>query len=173
MNTQVRDVLTPIPTVCNGVKFRSRAEARWAMLFDTLGVEWQYEAEGFQLSTCWYLPDFWLPRLTAFAEVKGSAHQWDIHCEIKASDLVKESGLSLVICDEVSISGLIPKALVRDRSLPWGYDEYWCNLPESALRERLWLEKEAPSDWSRDTLEMNWQLAQRVDAIRRHRFYGR
>lgn len=166
-------MLTPIPTLYSGVKFRSRAEARWAMLFDALGIEWQYEAEGFQLSTCWYLPDFWLPRLTVFAEVKGSAQQWDIQCEIKASDLVKESGRSLVICDEVSIAGLIPKALVRDQSLPWGYDEYWCNLPESALRDRLWLEKEPPSEWARDGFDVDPHLAQRVDGIRGHRFYAR
>jgi hypothetical protein len=51
--------LRPIETVYKGYKFRSRLEARWAVLFDALGVKWQYEVEGFQLSDgeC-YLPDF-------------------------------------------------------------------------------------------------------------------
>lgn len=45
----------------NGFKFRSRLEARWAMTFDKLGIRWFYEHEGYQTSSGYYLPDFWLP----------------------------------------------------------------------------------------------------------------
>ena len=38
-----------IETVYKGYKFRSRLEARWAVFFDALGVEWEYEPEGFEL----------------------------------------------------------------------------------------------------------------------------
>ncbi|MFI5867660.1 hypothetical protein [Streptomyces sp. NPDC051546] len=42
------------------------------MFFDHLGVAWQYEPEGFDLGEgCWYLPDFWLPELRFWFEVKG------------------------------------------------------------------------------------------------------
>lgn len=51
----------PIETVYKGYRFRSRLEARWAVFFDTLGIEWRYEPEGFDLDGVWYLPDFWLP----------------------------------------------------------------------------------------------------------------
>lgn len=51
--------LKPIETIYNGYKFRSRLEARWAVFFDTLGVEYEYEPEGFELpSGKRYLPDF-------------------------------------------------------------------------------------------------------------------
>lgn len=51
-----------IETVYKGYKFRSRLEARWAVFFDALRIEWQYEVEGFDLDGIWYLPDFWLPK---------------------------------------------------------------------------------------------------------------
>lgn len=39
-----------IETQYKGYRFRSRLEARWAIYFDTLGVPWQYEPEGFDLT---------------------------------------------------------------------------------------------------------------------------
>ena len=48
-----------IQTVYKGYKFRSRLEARWAIFFDALGIDWGYEVEGYELSDgTWYLPDF-------------------------------------------------------------------------------------------------------------------
>lgn len=64
-----------IETVYKGYRFRSRLEARWAVFFDTLGIEWQYELEGFDLGESgWYLPDFFLPQSSWFVEVKPSNH---------------------------------------------------------------------------------------------------
>lgn len=51
-----------IETKYKGYFFRSRLEARWAVFFDFLGIEWEYEKEGFDLGEgLRYLPDFWLP----------------------------------------------------------------------------------------------------------------
>ena len=51
--------IKPIETVYNGYRFRSRLEARWAVFFDALEVEYEYEPEGFLLpSGNKYLPDF-------------------------------------------------------------------------------------------------------------------
>ena len=67
------DVMTirPIETDYAGHRFRSRLEARWAVFFNSLGVEWQYEVEGFEFDTERYLPDFYLPNSNAYVEVKG------------------------------------------------------------------------------------------------------
>ncbi|MDR3571756.1 MAG: hypothetical protein P4L81_06215 [Candidatus Pacebacteria bacterium] len=55
-------MIKAIETSYKGYRFRSRLEARWAVFFETLGVEWKYEPEGFELSDgTRYLPDFWLP----------------------------------------------------------------------------------------------------------------
>jgi hypothetical protein len=56
--------LRPIQTRYKGYHFRSRLEARWAVFFDELGLDWEYEPEGFDLGDLGlYLPDFrvWLP----------------------------------------------------------------------------------------------------------------
>ncbi len=61
-----------IETQYKGYRFRSRVEARWAVYFDADGIEWEYEKEGYTLPEVGrYLPDFWLPRVKMFAEVKA------------------------------------------------------------------------------------------------------
>lgn len=60
-----------IETSYRGYRFRSRLEARWAVFFDELKIGFQYEPEGFELEDgLRYLPDFFIPRIEFFAEVK-------------------------------------------------------------------------------------------------------
>lgn len=63
-------VLKPIPTKYNRHLFRSRLEARYAIYFDELNVEWVYEGEGYDLDGVRYLPDFYLPKYKIYAEIK-------------------------------------------------------------------------------------------------------
>lgn len=64
-----------IPTFYAGTTFRSRTEARWAVFFDRLNARWYYEYEGFETPDgSRYLPDFWLPTLNMFVEVKPPGH---------------------------------------------------------------------------------------------------
>jgi hypothetical protein len=59
-------------TKYNGITYRSRSEARWAVFFDTMHIDAAYEPEGFHLpSGVCYLPDFYLPQYDAFVEIKG------------------------------------------------------------------------------------------------------
>jgi len=61
-----------IETEYNGYRFRSRTEARWAVFFDVLGLKYEYEKEGYDLGAAGhYLPDFWLPDLGLWVEIKG------------------------------------------------------------------------------------------------------
>lgn len=61
-----------IQTKYNGYHFRSRLEARWAVFFDALGIQWRYEEQGFELPSGNYLPDFYLPEQDYFMEIKGT-----------------------------------------------------------------------------------------------------
>lgn len=88
-------------------RFRSRTEARWAVFFDSLGIYWKYEEEGFQLRVdpskpleheqefLYYLPDFWLPDLDLWVEIKGK--EADEVEDAKARALAKESGFPVLL----------------------------------------------------------------------------
>lgn len=61
-----------IETLYNGYHFRSRLEARYAVLFDHNHIRYEYEKQGYILEDgSTYLPDFWLPDHGLFIEIKG------------------------------------------------------------------------------------------------------
>lgn len=62
--------MKPIETTYNGIHFRSRLEARWAIFFDHLRIHYHYEPEGYQIGNVKYLPDFYLPQMDIYAEIK-------------------------------------------------------------------------------------------------------
>lgn len=80
--------MVPIQTSYNGYNFRSRLEARWAVAFDAMGIEYEYEPEGFTLADgTSYLPDFKLLNVRhrgadewgpLFVEVKGQMSPADL-----------------------------------------------------------------------------------------------
>lgn len=86
MGTQVQ----AIETRYAGCNFRSRLEARWAVFFDALGVPWEYEPEGYELPSGRYLPDFWLPSIETWYEVKGQRPS-DLEATL-ASELATHTG---------------------------------------------------------------------------------
>lgn len=61
-----------VPTLYKGIQFRSRLEARWAIFFDELGIEWDYEPETFETKYGYYMPDFFLPSINRWFIVKGT-----------------------------------------------------------------------------------------------------
>lgn len=84
-----------IDTKYNGYLFRSRLEARWAVFFDSLGVRYEYEMEGYDLDGVWYLPDFWLPEHDCFVEIKPLDKQ--VRDNKKCYLLNKESGKKVLL----------------------------------------------------------------------------
>lgn len=62
-----------LQTKHNGVLYRSRTEARWAVFFEQMGWTFVYEPEGYDLDGEWYLPDFWLQEFEMFVEIKAEA----------------------------------------------------------------------------------------------------
>ena len=85
-------MIKAIETKYKGYRFRSRLEARWAVFFEALGIEWAYEYEGFDLPVGPYLPDFLLrtytkTRISTHLSQKGIAlpEHWDLWVEIKGT----------------------------------------------------------------------------------------
>lgn len=68
--------IKPIETLYNGYRFRSRLEARWAVFFDVIGLKYEYEVEGYKIegsevNEIRYLPDFYIPSLDRWFEIKA------------------------------------------------------------------------------------------------------
>jgi len=96
--------LKAIETSYKGCKFRSRLEARWAVLFDNIGIEWLHESEGFQMGKTRYLPDFWLPGPSYFIEVKGKGISVKEHGKIEA--LREASPFPVIVVGEIPEPGI-------------------------------------------------------------------
>lgn len=60
-------------TIYRGYRFRSRTEAKWAAMLDATGLGWLYEAQGYDTTRGFYLPDFFVftPYGGFWLEIKG------------------------------------------------------------------------------------------------------
>ena len=69
--SSVSNDIKAIETEYDGHRFRSRLEARWAVFFNAVNLTYEYEIEGFEMDGTRYLPDFYIPSLNRWFEVKG------------------------------------------------------------------------------------------------------
>jgi hypothetical protein len=125
-----------IETEYAGCRFRSRLEARWAVFFDAQRIAWDYEPEGFHLpgGAC-YLPDFWLPQVEMYAEVKPSGRNPDV-VSIEPDAMEKIIALAMVTqCPVLLLDGpprstnywaACPSRDTNrpDSEPPWGYIDF-------------------------------------------------
>lgn len=117
--------LKAIETVYKGYRFRSRLEARWAVYFDTLGCEWEYEPEGFDLGEeGFYLPDFWLKTVNMWAEIKAGKLSDD---ELGKVNALAAQGKSPVLM------------LVGTPALKSYYMSFWCTKSHRGLLGSIYL----------------------------------
>jgi hypothetical protein len=127
-----------LPTVYCGTTFRSALEASWSATFDSLGLAWDYEPEMFTLpSGARYLPDFHLPEIGVWVEVKGTgvprvekAFEFG---EMLACDCPSDRGMTRCFCrwpgGQLVLIGNPPKPFN-----PWG-DERFSHWPHRSLRK--------------------------------------
>ena len=72
--------IKPIETLYMGHYFRSKAEARFAVFLDCLGVKWDYEPQGFDLGNgLKYLPDFKIYNVEIWDENWTLKKDWAEH----------------------------------------------------------------------------------------------
>lgn len=130
--TITRFGLRSLPTYYKGITFRSRLEARWAIVFDQLGIRWEYEPEAFEIYrrsfTCdlvplkfVYLPDFYLPDYDHYVEVKGNlsfgdyfkllatVHQLSTPNSGRMWDIDNQDGRPLMVLGNLSNGNHYPK----------------------------------------------------------------
>lgn len=112
-----------------GTRYRSITEAHWASCLAASGLSYEYEPQGFDFSQVvsadpsWpqaYVPDFWLPQLGIWLEVKGSSPS--IFEYRKAALLAEVTGCNVMIAPGrpghfehfICVGGLIDKPRLVD-----------------------------------------------------------
>lgn len=121
MNSRIK----AIQTSYKGYRFRSRLEARWAVFFDALSLEWEYEPEGFQLGEgAWYLPDFFLPKFASgiYFEIKPAVGG-DAAKALRFAEL----GKKIVIAEGMPKAGpyiALPRCPQDQWRRDWFYEKY-------------------------------------------------
>ncbi len=79
-----------IQTRFAGRFFRSRTEARWCVLFDAMGLRWEYEIEKFELRDgTRYLPDFYIHEWDAWFEVKPTTDRQFAHSHVHTLSMLR------------------------------------------------------------------------------------
>lgn len=134
--------VAPIPTRYKGYRFRSRLEARWAVLFDAMDMRWEYEADGFTLPSGPYLPDFWLPEIGVWCEVKPNddAVVWS-----KIYELAEHTTQPVAVLwgtpEAQWYPAIVPpwQEIVDGKEIEWPATEDWIELGASAATKCAWL----------------------------------
>lgn len=90
--------IKPIQTYYDGHWFRSRLEARWAIVFKALGVPYEYEPEGFDLGDgLAYLPDF---RVKCYGKRGDYENEpFDLYIEVKGRMTEEDAEKIRRFCD--------------------------------------------------------------------------
>jgi hypothetical protein len=126
----VKPKIRAIETRYAGCRFRSRTEARYAVFMDRLGLVWEYEPQGFVMDGTAYLPDFYLPRLHKYLEIKGGEPSWP--------EVEKVLKLAAAVAGEDTVSllkGDVPRA-----SFTRTVAGIRCEAPaDGELKPSLWL----------------------------------
>lgn len=132
-------MIMAIDTKYNGYNFRSRLEARWAVFMDTIDVGYEYEPEGYNLDGVLYLPDFWIPSLDCFLEIKPLSP--NNKAESKAESLAMKTQKNVLVFvgqhalpehQEDDMSAYLYCATKDDNGtsvMSYDYCYYWCECP--------------------------------------------
>lgn len=126
MQTEIKSIETKYA----GKTFRSRLEARWAMFFDKVGIDWVYEHEGYETPYGRYVPDFWLPHIyMRTKEVRG------VYFEVKSSNYIEIFHPSLeYVCRQLGVGGILAKEFPKDgdhlQDCLWEIAPDWDNAME-------------------------------------------
>lgn len=144
--------IKPIETFYSGYRFRSRLEARWAVFFDCLKIEWEYEKEGFDFGDEKYLPDLWLPTVNMWAEIKPE-YQFDKRAIILVTLLANQTGYPVLMLGGVPENRPYtaidkdgfgyefcltnhhnyPQKEHRFFACPAGYEQWWDDTAEATI----------------------------------------
>lgn len=175
-----------LETNYNSYRFRSRLEARWAVFFDALRLPYRYEPEGFDLGNgVYYLPDFWLPGLQLWVEVKPAPEMYDQATMEKCSRLAAATGKTCIalVGDVWPVDERVEQShFIHSGEGCWDNAQRWCQCPNCGaigFQFRGWSERlpcacRDPHGSSRkDDTSASYHLMRAYQAARSARFENR
>lgn len=130
--------------IYKGICFRSKLEARWAVVFDVLEIKWIYEPEtlsthNWENETIYYRPDFYLPEHDVYVEVKPNDEKL-FEIQAKLSLMVDYGG---PLSNGLLILGNIPDSTRMVNQVPafsFLYNRKACCLGYATfLGDELWI----------------------------------
>lgn len=102
-NREIYDEFVAIPAVYNGIRFKSKLEARWAKFFDLIDTPWQYEPRTFYLPSAGvYTPDFRLGD-KCWLEIKPKVWAWESDESVQIPAMKKMAELCHVTKEDAII----------------------------------------------------------------------
>lgn len=114
-----------------GNYFRSITEAKWAVFFDLLSITYEYEKEYSEVEAgcrvVWYKPDFYLPGLYKYIEIKPKKPE--------GTELTKAAGWSEDRGDIVVLFDLNPPKEDTESGWMFMYTEYF---KKATLEKNVW-----------------------------------
>lgn len=123
-----------VRTIYGGVEYDSGLEAKYAEAFDALGIRFDVKPKRFNGNGFQYRPDFYLPDLGTYFEVKGL--EWRREIEQAKANLVLENGCKLYLGDnngylyEVRKDELVKAKPIKCLSCGrWYLSPWWDFLP--------------------------------------------
>lgn len=125
----------------NNILFRSQLEARWAVFFDLLKIDYEYEPEwdevecnGFRVR---YKPDFYLPRIDLWIEIKGKKLEELTNSEVmkivgwgKFEDVLILSGPPRLVTEKTDAHYLCTWNPKKKQINPAQRNIWWCECPK-------------------------------------------
>jgi hypothetical protein len=170
-----------IETEWHGCRFRSRLEARWAVYFEALLIDWEYEPEGFVLDDgTYYLPDFLLHGLDGkgrggpdlYVEVKGRMSERDYR---KVKEFAKHEQIYIVGDIPYCGDGRQWYEYMSERAYEWPYPYNLETVDGDPFGGYLGVDNEGrptlfgdDSNYLRDAHE--WAMNAAIDAAKQARF---
>lgn len=125
-----------IQTEYKGTIYRSRTEARWAVFMSVLNFPFIYEPEGFDLGKDgWYIPDFYLPSMDTFMEIKpeiiipGRESPIEALCRSTKKNVIQFKGMPVIPSFGMELSQILFYRPETDGGIGEDFDYWFCRCP--------------------------------------------
>lgn len=106
-----------------GQRYRTRSEAKWAIVFTQLDIPFYYQPSHYRLASGTYQPDFWLPSIESYVEVKPQNVQDPRYTELGE---MQGKRVFLVAAD----IPFIPQSWLESDIYPALKDHIWLKWPD-------------------------------------------